>query len=244
MKIGVILAHFQAVGKRPDAIDRLNNFVRLGAMEAAVECSMAADILSGPVDFAVLSRDLVFSAEETRWANIGSSGSGSLTGLKERLKQLWKKSLSNCAFPASVVTKDDPSFNAGIEVLRLLTSFTAFQNSFELEDPSFWKKVDLLAHSRETTLFLSALYLLKVAPLPDLRAAQNKEFCLLIAWNISFVSQGKFLRGFKTEWGMHLSIMFRNMECQLVQQASTSLQEKIEFQSISVIILLAMSKFA
>ena len=69
MKIGVILAHFQPVGKRPDAIDRLNNFVRLGAMEAAVECSMAADILSGPVDFAVLSRDLVFSAEETRWAD-------------------------------------------------------------------------------------------------------------------------------------------------------------------------------
>ena len=43
---------------------------------------------------------------------------------------------------------------------------------------------------------------------------------------------------------MHLSIMFRNMECQLVQQASTSLQEKTESQSIAVIISLAMSKFA
>ena len=48
-----------------------------------------------------------------------------------------EKSLSSRAFPVSVVTKDDPSFRAGIEVLCLLTSFTGFQNSFELEDPSF-----------------------------------------------------------------------------------------------------------
>ena len=74
----------------------------------------------------------------------------------------------------SVVIKDDPSFRAGIEVLCLLTSFTAFQNSFELEDPSFRKYAVLLACSRETTLFLSALYLLRIASLPNLCAARNK----------------------------------------------------------------------
>ena len=55
MKIGVILAHFQPVGKQPNVMDKLNNFVRLEAIEVAVDRSMVADILSGPVDLVVFS---------------------------------------------------------------------------------------------------------------------------------------------------------------------------------------------
>ena len=47
----VMRVHFHSVGKWP-SIDRLNSFVKLGAINAAVDCSITADILSDPVDFA------------------------------------------------------------------------------------------------------------------------------------------------------------------------------------------------
>ena len=53
MNIGVILAHLQSEGNEPDAIDRLNSLVRLGAIEKAVCLSIRADIPSRPVDLAV-----------------------------------------------------------------------------------------------------------------------------------------------------------------------------------------------
>ena len=104
MKIGVILAHFQPLGKQPDVIDRLNNFVRLGAIKVAVDCSMVADMLSGPVDLDVFSesrRSVIWFSVQRRSDGqlLDSIGSGLLNGSQERLKQLWKKSLSNCAFP-------------------------------------------------------------------------------------------------------------------------------------------------
>ena len=50
MNIGVILVHFQSVGKQPVAIDILNSLVRLGAIERAVDFNMVADTPSKPVD--------------------------------------------------------------------------------------------------------------------------------------------------------------------------------------------------
>ena len=50
MNIGIILAHFQSVGKQPVAIDILNSLVRLGAIERAVDFNMVADTPSKPVD--------------------------------------------------------------------------------------------------------------------------------------------------------------------------------------------------
>ena len=76
MYIGVILAHFQSVGKRPLAIDRLNNFVRLGAMKAAVDRSITAEILSGPVDFAGSRR----SSKSVTSSSVQSRCGGQLFG--------------------------------------------------------------------------------------------------------------------------------------------------------------------
>ena len=52
MNIGVILAHFQSVGKQPVEIDLLNNLVRLGAIARAVDFNILADTPSKPVDLA------------------------------------------------------------------------------------------------------------------------------------------------------------------------------------------------
>ena len=50
--MGVMRAHSHSVGERPLAIDRLNSFVKLCAVNAAVDRSITAETLSGPVDFA------------------------------------------------------------------------------------------------------------------------------------------------------------------------------------------------
>ena len=62
--MGVMRAHFQSVGKRPLGSDRLNSLVRLGAINAAVDRNMTAEILSNPVDFtgSKLSRRSVTSS--------------------------------------------------------------------------------------------------------------------------------------------------------------------------------------
>ena len=52
MKIGVILAHFQSVGKQPATIDILKSLVRLGAIAEAVDFGIMADIPSKQVDLA------------------------------------------------------------------------------------------------------------------------------------------------------------------------------------------------
>ena len=52
---GTTLANFQASGKVPDVSDKLNRWVRLGAIDVAVPLSILAEISSGPVDL-VMSR--------------------------------------------------------------------------------------------------------------------------------------------------------------------------------------------
>ena len=48
--IGTTRASFQSVGNAPEVKDELNNFVRLGAMEAAVNFSILDAMPSGPED--------------------------------------------------------------------------------------------------------------------------------------------------------------------------------------------------
>ena len=93
MKIGVIRAHFQSVGKRPLAIDKLNSFVRLSAISTAVDRSIMADILLDSVDFAgsrLSSRSVTSSSVQRRCGGhlLGSRRVSSVRGRKESLKQL------------------------------------------------------------------------------------------------------------------------------------------------------------
>ena len=74
MKIGVIRARFQSVGKQPVPIERLNNFVRLGVMDEMVDLSIIADTSSRPVDFAGF-REFSTSAtcSSVHWIDAGHS---------------------------------------------------------------------------------------------------------------------------------------------------------------------------
>ena len=113
--MGVMRAHFQSVGKRPLASDRLNSLVRLGAINAAVDRNMTAEILSSPVDFAgskLSRRSVTSSSVQSKCGGhlLVSRRVGFVSRLKESLKQLWKNSLSSCALPEFEVTRVDPSF--------------------------------------------------------------------------------------------------------------------------------------
>ena len=125
--MGVTRVHFHSVGKRPLAMDRLNSLVRLGAINAAVDRNITAETLSSPVDFAGsrLSKRSVTSSVQSRCGGhlLVSRRVGSVSGLKESLKQLWENLLCSCALPEFEVIKVDPSFRAGIEHSCLLTSF-------------------------------------------------------------------------------------------------------------------------
>ena len=85
MNIGVILAHFQVVGKEPVAIDLLNSLVRLGAIERAVHFSIVADTPSRPVDltgFKSSNRSVICSSIHNTDVGqpFGSRGGKSLSG--------------------------------------------------------------------------------------------------------------------------------------------------------------------
>ena len=88
----MILARFQAVGKQPVAIERLNSLVRLGAIDKAVDSSIIADTPSRPVDlpgFREFSKSVTWSS--VHWFDSGHSleliAVGGLREGNDRLKQ-------------------------------------------------------------------------------------------------------------------------------------------------------------
>lgn len=88
MCIGVILAHFQSVGKQPVEIDILNSLVRLGAIARAVDFNIVADTPSKPVDlagFRLCNNSIICSSVHIIDVGqlFGSSGVSSLRGGKE-----------------------------------------------------------------------------------------------------------------------------------------------------------------
>ena len=89
MNIGVILAHFQSVGKQPVEIDMLNNsLVRLGAIARAVDFNILADTPSKPVDlagFRFCNNSITCSSVHRMGVGqlFGSSGVNSSRGGKE-----------------------------------------------------------------------------------------------------------------------------------------------------------------
>ena len=88
MNIGVILAHFQSVGKQPVAIDMLNSLVRLGAIEGAVYFNIVAETPSKPVDlagFRLCNSSIICSSVHRidTGQPFGSRGVRSLRGGKE-----------------------------------------------------------------------------------------------------------------------------------------------------------------
>ena len=92
------------------------------------------------------------------------------------------------AFSVLEVASDVPSVKLGIDVVDLLRSLMAFQNCLVFEGSMFAKKDILASLRRDTTLFLSFLYLEDKWVLLVNFALLKAVFRLRISWMILLFS--------------------------------------------------------